>query len=135
VPAISVSIQSHNTLAYDHAARFTAALAENVYEKGLPIGTFLNVNIPDIPKNKIQGVRISRQETALYNEFVEKRVDPRNRTYYWHGTDGQTSFSTPESDGTALNENFISITPIQCDATDYAMIEELKGWDIHRFKL
>ena len=135
VPAISVSIQGHKTLAYDYAARFTTTLAENVYEKGLPIGTFLNVNIPDIPKNKIQGVRISRQETALYNEFVEKRIDPRNRTYYWHGTDGQTSFSTPESDGTALNENFISITPIQCDATDYAMIEELKGWDIHRFKL
>jgi 5'/3'-nucleotidase len=134
VPAISVSIQGHKTLAYDYAARFTTTLAENVYEKGLPIGTFLNVNIPDIPKNKIQGVRISRQETALYNEFVEKRVDPRNRTYYWHGTDGQTSFNTPESDGTALNEKYISITPIQCDATDYTMIEELKGWDIHRFK-
>ena len=135
VPAISVSIQGHKTSAYDYAALFTATLAENVYEKGLPFGTFLNVNIPDIPENKIQGVRISRQETALYNEFIEKRVDPRNRTYYWHGTDGQTSLNTPESDGTALNENFISITPIQCDATDYAMIEELKGWDIEGFKL
>jgi 5'-nucleotidase len=134
VPAISVSIQGYNVSAYTDAALFTAALAENVYEKGLPFGTFLNVNIPDIPKNKIKGVRISRQETTFYNEFVEKRVDPRNQPYYWHGTDSKTFFNSPESDGTALNENFISITPIQCDATDYTMIEELKRWDIDGFK-
>jgi 5'-nucleotidase len=134
VPAISVSIQGHHISAYDDAALFTARLAENVYERGLPFGTFLNVNIPDIPKNQIKGIRISRQETALYSEFVEKRVDPRNRIYYWHGTDTQTLLNTPESDGTALNENCISITPIQCDATDYDMIETLKGWDIEGFK-
>jgi 5'-nucleotidase len=135
VPAISVSIAGYKISGYDYAAMFTAKLADNVYEKGLPSGTFLNVNIPDIPETQIAGVRISRQETSLYHEYVDKRVDPRNRIYYWHGTDARISFNSPESDGAALNENFISITPIQCDATDYAMIEELKGWNIDRFKL
>jgi 5'-nucleotidase len=134
IPAISVSIQGHKISDYDYAALFTATLAENVFEKGLPIGTFLNVNIPGILHNKIKGIRISRQETALYNEFVEERVDPRDRTYYWHGTDAHPSGNTPESDGTALNDHFISITPIQCDATDYAMMETLKGWEIEGFK-
>jgi 5'/3'-nucleotidase len=130
VPAISVSIAGYKISGYDYAAWFTAKLADNVHEKGLPAGTFLNVNIPDIPETRIAGVRISRQETVLYNEYVDKRVDPRDRIYYWHGSDAGTSFSTPESDGAALNENFISITPIQCDATDYRMLKKLRQWDL-----
>jgi 5'-nucleotidase len=130
VPAISVSIAGHKISGYDYAAMFTAKLADNVYEKGLPVGTFLNVNIPDIPETQIAGIRISRQETSLNNEYVDKRVDPRNRIYYWHGTDAGTSFNTPESDGAAINENFISITPIQCDATDYSMLKKLRQWNL-----
>jgi 5'-nucleotidase len=130
IPAIAVSLQGHKVAGYDYAALFTAKLAENVCQKGLPFGTILNVNIPDIPIDKIKGVRISRQGTSLYAEYIEKRVDPRNRTYYWHGLDSQTVFNNPELDGAALNENFISITPIKCDMTDYNMLAELKRWDI-----
>lgn len=130
VPAIAVSLQGRQAADYDYAAHFTATLAENVHKKGLPFGTFLNVNIPDIPTEKIEGVRISKQGTALYSESLEKRIDPRNRIYYWHGHDFNTSFNDPEIDGAALDDNFISITPIKCDMTDYNMIEELKRWDI-----
>jgi len=134
VPAISVSIQGCNTSSYDYAATFIAKLADNVYEKGLPFGTFLNVNIPDIPANKIEGVRISRQGTALYEEYIEKRIDPRNMTYYWHGHVPHGTSTDPELDCDALDENFISITPIKCDATDYNMLEVLKDWNLERFK-
>ncbi len=130
VPAISVSIQGRKASSYEYAAIFTAKLAENVYDKGLPFGTFLNVNIPDIPENKIEGVRISRQGTSLYKEYIEKRVDPRNLPYYWHGHVSQAFSNNPELDCDALDENFISITPIKCDATDYKMLEELKNWNI-----
>jgi len=130
VPAIAVSIQGRQAAEYDHAAHFTEQLAENIYKKGLPFGTFLNVNIPDIPTDKIEGVRISKQGTALYSEYLEKRIDPRNRTYYWHGHDSNTSFKDPEIDGAALDDNFISITPIKCDMTDYKMLDELKRWNI-----
>jgi 5'-nucleotidase len=132
VPAIAVSIQGRTDDAYDFAASFTRSLAEHVYKKGLPFGTFLNVNVPDIPGNTVAGVRISRQGTTLYKEYVEKRIDPRNRTYYWHGHDAQTSFDNPDIDCSALDENFITITPIKCDTTDYDMLEELKQWDIHK---
>ncbi len=50
VPAIAVSIQGRTDDAYDFAASFTRTLAEHVYKKGLPFGTFLNVNVPDIPR-------------------------------------------------------------------------------------
>lgn len=132
VPAMAVSIAGHKPVDYKFAAHFTTILAENVHKKGLPFGTILNVNIPDIPVEKIEGVRISKQGTSLYTEHLDKRIDPRNRTYYWHGRDSQTAFTNPDIDGAALEENFISITPIKCDMTDYTMLEELKQWDIDK---
>ncbi len=132
VPAIAVSLQGRKIISYDGAAHFTALLAENVSQKGLPFGTILNVNIPDLPIDEVKGVRISRQGTSLYDEYFDKRVDPRNRTYYWHGHDSKLTFDNPDIDGAALDENFISITPIKCDMTDYNMLEDLKRWDIDK---
>lgn len=131
IPAIAVSIRGYQTVSYGDAADFTAFLAENVLKKGLPFGTILNVNIPDTPISELNGIRISRQGTEFYEEYFDKRIDPRNHTYYWHGYDSPVSFNNPEIDGAALDENFISITPIKCDMTDYDMIEELKKWKIN----
>lgn len=132
IPAVAVSIAGRQAADYKFAAHFTVMLAENVHQKGLPFGTILNVNIPDIPMEKIEGVRISKQGTSLYSERLDKRIDPRNRIYYWHGNDSQAAFTSSDVDGAALEENFISITPIKCDMTDYTMLEELKRWDIDK---
>ena len=109
-----------------------ALSAKNVLEKGLPFGTFLNVNIPDLPLKKIEGVRICRQGTELYSEYIDKRIDPRNRTYYWQGCDLQSSIDNSDTDDVFLYRNYISITPIKCDMTDYSVLEELKGWEINK---
>jgi 5'-nucleotidase len=130
LPALAVSIKGYRSAAYDQAALFTAQLAKMVLKRGLPMGTMLNVNIPDIPANRIKGVRICRQGTTIYAEYIEKRIDPRNRTYYWHGHESDVSLNDPEYDVAALNEDYIVITPIQCDMTDYHLLEDLKRWGI-----
>jgi 5'-nucleotidase len=132
VPSIAVSIGSHEIDNYDDAALFVELLAEDVLEKGLPLGTFLNVNIPDLSLKKIEGVRICRQGTEVYSEYIDKRVDPRNRTYYWQGCDSQTSIDNSDTDDVFLYRNYISITPIKCDMTDYSVLEELKRWGIKK---
>jgi 5'-nucleotidase len=119
---------------YDDVAIFIEALADHVFEKGLPNGTILNVNFPGIPVSKTSGVRISRQETAHFPEYFEKRVDPRNGVYYWQGCDSLTAFENPDGDRAAICQNFISITPIKCDMTDYNTIESLKKWYIEKEK-
>ena len=128
--AIAVSVAGYQSVTYDEAALFTDHLAKMVIKRRLPVGTLLNVNIPDMPLNEIKGVRMSRQGTMIYAEYMDKRVDPRNRVYYWHGHDLNVSSSNPEYDVAALNEDFISITPIQCDMTDYRLLEDLKQWNI-----
>ena len=130
LPAMAVSMQGYQSATFEEAALFTAHLAGNILKYGLPSGTILNVNIPDIPMNGIKGVRISSQGTVFYDEYIEKRIDPRNRVYYWHGHDTQTSVHDPGLDIAALVDNFISITPIKCDMTDYRTLEELKRWEI-----
>ncbi len=128
IPAIAVSVAGPVVNHYEPAARFIKSLAEKVMEKGLPFGTFLNVNIPNEFIRDFAGVRFSRQGLELYPEYIEKRTDPRNRTYYWQGCDKPFGGDNPDVDGTALYQNYISITPIKCDMTDYEVLKDLRDW-------
>jgi len=130
IPAVAVSVHGYNIQSYDTAASFTEKLARRIFEKGLPFGTFLNVNIPNIPLKEIAGIRISRQNVMPLSEYFEKRVDPRNRPYHWLGGDTQKFEDSPDIDGSAVARNYISVTPLKCDATDYNLFESLKDWNI-----
>jgi 5'-nucleotidase len=130
LPAIAVSMEGNNPNHLSGIARFIEQLAEHVLERGLPFGTFLNVNIPEILMEDVAGVRISRQSVSLLSEYFEKRNDPRNRTYYWQGCDTGHVYENPDTDGAALGNKYISITPIKCDMTDYSVMENLKTWEI-----
>lgn len=128
--AIAVSIEGAQIKFYDDAARFVARLGETVFKKGLPFGTFLNVNLPNLPLKAIAGVQVSCQGVEMLNEYVEKRRDPRNRSYYWQGRDMQSFGEDCRIDGAALKQNFISITPVKCDMTDYRALEDLADWNL-----
>lgn len=128
LPALAASVHSREGRHFEDAARCVAALAETVTRQGLPRGTFLNINIPDIPYEAIAGIRVSRQGNGVFPDSFEKRKDPRNRTYYWQGGDRQVFDPDPDIDGCALEANFVSITPIKCDMTDYAAFEQLQDW-------
>jgi 5'-nucleotidase len=127
---IAVSIEGPQVDYDDDIAAYIAELSETVYERGLPFGTFLNVNIPNRPLKDIAGVRISRQAVAVLSEYVEKREDPRNRTYFWQGRDMQSFESDSQLDGAVLRDHYISITPVKCDMTDYRLLQDMKGWKL-----
>ena len=126
---IAVSVEGPRTEHLDDAACFVAELGERVARKGLPFGTFLNVNLPNLPLKAIRGVRICRQGVAISAEYIDQRVDPRNRTYYWQGRDMQSFGEDSRIDGAALNQDLISITPVKCDMTDYSLLDEMAEWD------
>lgn len=128
IPAIAVSINGRSGKHYQEASRFVESLANVVIEKGLPPTVFLNVNIPDLPLGDITGVRISRQGVSMFSEYFEKRTDPRNNTYFWQGCDTLKDTDQTDTDGAALLENFISITPIKCDMTEYGLMDDLNNW-------
>ncbi len=125
--SMAVSIRkTGNMMDLKGMSRFIAGLSEKVHDFGLPQGTFLNINAPDIPVNGVEGVRITRQAQDNLSKQFEKRVDPKNRFYYWYGDVNRVTGEI-DTDIHALSQNYISITPIQCDITDYRTMEKLSS--------
>ncbi|VEN73470.1 5'-nucleotidase SurE [Candidatus Desulfarcum epimagneticum] len=124
--AISVSINAREPSRWADAARFIEELAVLWADKSLPFGTFLNVNIPDVPLESVRGVKVSRQglidlmdipaASAKLQKNTASEKDPKNLMY------------GPGDDGAVLNDNCISITPIKCDSTDHDVFEGIQTW-------
>ena len=130
IPSMAVSIRGFVTDYYADAAIFIEKLSERIMQHGLPKGTFLNVNIPDMPVDKTKGVIISKQGASILDEYFDQRTDTRKRTYYWYGCTIPAESDIRDIDENAVLNNFISITPVRCDMTDYSFIDDLKTWDI-----
>ncbi|MCK5596748.1 MAG: hypothetical protein KAJ04_04800, partial [Candidatus Eisenbacteria sp.] len=101
-------------------------------ERGLPEGTLLNVNVPNIPREEITGVEIARQGKQVYEEAVVEKQDPRGRTYYWIGGQLTSWEPEPDTDYAAVSQRLVSITPIHLDLTDYRAMDVLRSWPLEQ---
>ena len=130
LPAIAVSLDSLQFQGDDlrAAARFSRQIAGKVLENGLPPDTFLNVNIP---VGIIKGVRLTRQGKRKYGEAVICKQDPRGRTYYWIGGGGVGYEDITGSDCNALQEGFVSVSPLHTNLTNESSLAQLKTGFIH----
>jgi 5'-nucleotidase len=129
ISGLAASIKLDPVMDYDNLARYVMHMVEAIGEKGLPSGTFLNVNAPGIAFSQIQGIRITRQALNNLSSRFEKRQDPKQRNYYWYGTQEPVS-GKPDTDVNAVLQNCLSITPIQCDLTDYKTLAQMPKFSI-----
>ncbi len=130
IPSIAVSITTYGKVDFRFAAKFARKLALMISRKGLPERTLLNVNVPPLKEKEIRGVLVTRQGRSIWNDTFDTRRDPGNKEYFWL-TGGLDEADTElEFDQAAVRNNYISISPIQYDLTDYAMMDVLKRWDL-----
>lgn len=115
---------------YTPIAAFCARLTQKVIEHGLPVNTFLNVNIPSAPWDQIKGVELTRLGQRVYRDELVARKDPRGRSYYWIGGLPPKGVADHGTDIWALVNNLISITPLNLDMTAYRFIDDLKRWKL-----
>jgi 5'-nucleotidase len=131
IPAFSVSLvtmgEGEN---YQEAASFAAKLARIVFDEGLPNDTFLNVNIPDLPGDKLLPPLITSQGKRRYEGMIIDKVDPRGRNYYWIGTVDLNFIDIEGSDYAAVSRGHISITPLHLDLTNYNSFAVLNKWNL-----
>jgi 5'-nucleotidase len=125
IPSIAVSVESAQV--YAEAADFAARLASTVVEKGLPADVLLNVNVPSQP---IRGVQITRMGTRVYRDELVVRHDPRGRPYYWLGGESPSGIPDEGTDIWAVQNGYISVTPIQLDLTAHRRLDSLRAWDL-----
>ena len=84
IPAIGFSLLDYTWNAnFENTKSFVKTIVENVLKQGLPNGIVLNVNIPNLSKNDIKGIRICRQARGNWVEEFDKRKTPQGRDYYW----------------------------------------------------
>ena len=126
IPSIAMSLASFTYKDFSYAAKFSSKISKLILKTGLPKGTLLNVNIPAVEKEMIKGVLITKQGKSFWDDHYESRLDPNNREYFWLTGKMAVMDKTLEFDEIAVRNNYVSITPIHYDLTDYLFYEELK---------
>ncbi len=128
IPSIAVSLATRNHFRFDTAARVAARIARKVLRRGLPKDTLLNVNLPNLPEEEIRGIRITRQGKRIYEDAIVEKRDPRGRKYFWIGGEAVHRHEIPGSDLEAVEQRFVSVTPIHLDLTNHASMRILRRW-------
>lgn len=130
VPSIAISVTNHRATEFSYAAKIAKNLALKINEHGLPLGTLLNVNVPDLPENEIAGLLITKQGKSRWDDTYVKRTDPYGRDYFWLTGDLMEEDVDLEFDQYAIKQKFVAITPIHFDLTDYETFKKMKDWNI-----
>ncbi|MCC7232706.1 MAG: 5'/3'-nucleotidase SurE [Bacteroidia bacterium] len=123
IPSVGFSL-----LNYSLEANFTASktiahkITSNILRHGLPQGTLLNVNIPDLSLMDIRGIKICRQAMAKWVEEFDERLDPNKRKYYWLTGKFINQDKGEDTDEWALANGFVSVVPVQFDFTAHHAI-------------
>ncbi|RJP21897.1 MAG: 5'/3'-nucleotidase SurE [Candidatus Omnitrophota bacterium] len=129
--AISMNVPAQGeAYRFDGAAKFAKILAQAIFSRHMPDGTFLNVNVPNLPWEQLRGVAVTRLGQRIYRDKIIKRMDPQGKEYYWIGGDSPTWVKAEGTDFHALEENKISVTPLGQDFTQFHAITELDRWDL-----
>ncbi len=88
----------------------------------------LNVNVPDLPFEKLRGFRSTRLGYRHRSEPIIPAQDPRGRPVYWVGPAGAEQDAGPGTDFAAITENYVSVTPLQIDLTRHAALPAVQSW-------
>jgi len=132
VPSIGFSLLNYSANAdFTHCLRYVKMITEKVLEQRLPDGVCLNVNIPNATYNEIRGIRICRQAKGTWEEEFDERIDPVGSNYYWLKGIFVRIGNGEDTDEWALENNWISIVPVQFDFTAHSVIPALKSWELN----
>jgi len=111
LPALAISVALGDNLYFGDAAKFAALLARKIDSQVLPANICLNVNLPNLPREKIKGVEITYPASRSHTDTIEERYDGK-RPYYWFVRQRVNQPIDEKTDTWALEQGNISITPL-----------------------
>ena len=129
IPAIGFSLLDYNYNAnFEASKNFVKQIAQNVLNNGIPKNVVLNVNIPNLSRSEIKGVKICRQAKANWEEEFDKRKTPQGKDYYWLTGKFVNLDNGEDTDEWALENGYVSVVPVQFDLTAHHCIQQLNTW-------
>lgn len=128
IPSIAVSLAKRGGENFATAAAVVAELVQRHSKQPIKQPVLLNVNVPDLPFATLKGRAVTRLGKRHKAEPVVKSVNPRGDTIYWVGAAGAAQDAGAGTDFHAVENGYVSITPLQMDLTQFAYLDTLKGW-------
>ncbi|MCL0033190.1 5'/3'-nucleotidase SurE [Thermodesulfovibrionales bacterium] len=125
VPSFAISLVGDKPFHYETAAAFATEITKYILSRSLPYDTLLNVNVPDMAKNEIKGIKITKQGKRIYDNAIRDIYSPKGDKYYWIGG-GELYWERGEDmDSHAVQNSYVSVTPIHLDMTNYEALSDL----------
>jgi len=129
IRSIAFSLNTFINPDFSPSAQFALEMLDKVKDIELPDDVLLNINVPAVKKCEIVGVKVVKQGKSRFIEDFDKRKDPRGNYYYWMAGEMETGENDLETDYWYIKENYITITPIKHDLTDYLTLETIKHFE------
>jgi 5'-nucleotidase len=128
IPSMAVSLTGKQGQHFATAAQAAADLVRHWMDHPSPGPTLLNVNVPDIPLDAIQGRKLTRLGKRHKAEPVIRSTNPRGEVVYWVGAAGPAQDAGEGTDFYATEHGWVSVTPLQMDLTAHQQLEPVKQW-------
>lgn len=126
IPSIAVSLHGHHEpMNYEVAAQYAHDVVDYAMQHPMPMRTLLNVNVPDVPLGDIQGMQATKMGFTSYTSHYDCRQDTRGVDYFWLD-DMQRNSQTVDDDLYWIAKNYVTITPVSYDMTNYDYLDEMK---------
>jgi 5'-nucleotidase len=128
IPSIAVSLVLDGRSHFETAADLIRRMVERSFDDPLPVDAILNVNVPDLPAERLAGIETTRLGFRHKSEPAIKALDPKNRPIYWIGPAGAGQDAGPGTDFHAIASDCVSVSPVKVDLTAHAALESLRRW-------
>ena len=130
IPAFAVSLvtmkKSLSVSNFTAASEVALSIGGYILEHSLPYDTLLNVNVPNTNARSIKGMKLTRQGKRIYDDSIKETFDPHGEKHYWIGGGNPYWEHGTDTDIQAIQDNYISVTPIHLDLTNYDALKFLK---------
>ncbi len=132
IPSVGFSLLDHSLEAdFTASKKYARIIVENMLKNPLDKHLILNVNFPNVPDTLIKGIKICKQAYAKYEEDFIERNDPTGKKYYWLTGKFMNFDKGRDTDVWALENNYVSVVPVQFDLTNYVLKTKLeKIWKL-----
>lgn len=130
IPAVALSVAAGEERCFDYTAKFAVRLCQQIEKQNFPKDTLFNINVPCLREEDMVGVYITHLGIRKYKNSFEQREDPRGKLYYWMAGEPIEDLNDTGSDVWAVNNGYVSMTPVQFDLTKYSIIENVRNWNI-----
>ncbi|HKP69091.1 MAG TPA: 5'/3'-nucleotidase SurE [Pyrinomonadaceae bacterium] len=126
VPGLAFSLVASRSHDFTESARVAIDVTRKALAEGIPAWTLLNVNIP---KGVPNGIRVTKQGFKEARPVISEHIDPRGKPYYWIGEVREGFRAEGGTDFEAVDEGYVSVTPMRSDLTNHAALDTMKNWE------